>query len=133
MARGMAIPMAVTGRGGAQLLQGSEYTRQVIQVGLTPNTSRNPFQPGDGVEVGIDERIVFADAIQAMALGRRSVTRFFARIREHGIAKLAPDGGLRMSGVREELVARVAYVDLDADKADEVRSDLRTPSVPRGV
>jgi len=130
MARGMNIPVTVTGRGGAKLLQGSEYTRQVIQVGLTPNTSRNPFQPGDGKDLGIDERVVFADEVQALALGRRSVTRFFARIREHGIAKLAPDGGLRISGAREELVARVAYVDLDADKADEVRSDLRTP---RGV
>jgi hypothetical protein len=65
MAKGMAIPIRTNGRGGAKLIAGSPHTRQTIRVGLTPNTSRNPFQAGNGVEVGVSESIVFANNVPA--------------------------------------------------------------------
>lgn len=127
MSKGLAIPVRLNGRGGAKLLSGSAHTRQTIRAGLTPNTSRNPFQAGDGVEIGISERIVFANNVPgSRALARREITRFFARLRVEDIAKLAPGTeGLTFNDAGSELVARIRYVDLEADREDEVESNLR--------
>jgi hypothetical protein len=126
MAKGFAVPVRTNKRGGAQLIQGTPYTEQCIRVGLTPNYSRNPFQTGGGVEVGISEQIVFSvNAASVMVRARREVTRFFARLREAEIARLAPEDGLVMENAGEELIARVKYVDLEADREGEVESNLK--------
>jgi len=125
MAKGFAVPVRTNKRGGAQLIQGTPYTEQTIRVGLTPNHSRNPFQTGGGVEVGISEQITFSvNASSVMARARREVTRFFARLREAEIARIAPEG-LKLENAAEELVARVKYVDLEADREGEVESNLK--------
>jgi hypothetical protein len=123
----MAIPIRTNGRGGAKLLSASPYTRQVVLVGLTPNTSKNPFQAGQGVEVGVSEGTVFkVNGPAAKATARRDITRFFARIRTDDIAKLAPaDEGLVFDDTGEELVARIRYVELEADREDEVETNLK--------
>lgn len=129
MAKGFGIPMRTNRRGGAQLIQGTPYTDQVIRVGLTPNLSRNPFQAGGGVEVGISEKLVFAvNAPAAAARARREITRFFMRLREAEIARLAPEDGIRVAPEGEELIARVKYVDLEADAEGEVSSNLKDAS-----
>lgn len=127
MATGMAIPIRTTGRGGAKLLSASAYTRQVILVGLTPNTSRNPFQAGLGIEVGVSERPVFkVNSAGAKAQARRDVVQFFARIRNDDIAKLAPGAeGLTITADGAELVARIHYIELEADREDEIESNLK--------
>lgn len=125
MAKGFAVPVRTNKRGGAQLIKGTPYTEQTIRVGLTPNHSRNPFQTGGGVEVGISEQIVFSvNASSVLARARREVTRFFARLREAEIARIAPEG-LKLENAAEELVARIKYVDLEADREGEVESNLK--------
>lgn len=125
MAKGFAIPIRTNRRGGAELLRGTPYTEQVIRVGLTPNTSRNPFQLGGGVDVGVSERTIFDNnSPAAAARARRDVERFFRRIREEAIARLAPEDGLRLEADGEELIAKIRYVDLDADREGELESNL---------
>lgn len=129
MSRGFAVPIRSNRRGGAETIQGTAYTEQVIRTGLTPNHSRNPFQTGGGVEVGISERLIFGvNAPAAGAQARREVSRFFARLREAEIARLAPEDGVRISHAGEELIARVKYVDLEADEEREVESNLKDTS-----
>lgn len=129
MAKGFAIPIRSNRRGGAQLIQGTPYTEQSIRVGLTPNLSRNPFQAGGGVEVGISEKLIFAvNSPAAAARARREIIRFFARLREAEIARLAPEDGIRVGPEGEELIARVKYVDLEADQEGEVESNLKDAS-----
>lgn len=127
MAKGMAIPIGVNGRGGAKVLKATPYTRQVILSGLTPNTSKNPFQAGNGVEVGISESTPFSvNGPGAEAKARGEITRFFARLRVGGIAKLAPGNeGISFDPVEHEISARVRFVDLEADEEDEVESNLK--------
>jgi hypothetical protein len=126
MSKGFAVPVRTNRRGGAQLIQGTPYTEQTIRVGLTPNYSTNPFQAGGGVEVGISEQIVFANnAVGVMARARREVSRFFARLREAEIARLAPEDGLQIKNVGEELIANVHYVDLESDRENEVESNMK--------
>lgn len=127
MAKGMAIPVRTNGRGGAKLIVGSPYARQVVLVGLTPNTSKNPFQAGAGVEVGISEAPVFqVNDAGAAGRARRGIVRFFARIRADEIARLSNgEEGLRFDDSGDELVARIRYVELEADREDEIESNLR--------
>jgi hypothetical protein len=127
MAKGMALPVRANKKGGARLIEASPYARQVIMAGLTPNHSRNPFQAGGGVEVGISEKIVFSlNSAGSQAGARREINRFFARARAAEIAKLA-DGryGLRFETEGEEIVARIKYVELEADKEGEVSTNLK--------
>jgi hypothetical protein len=129
MAKGMSLPLRANGRGGARLIYGSAYARQTILAGLTPNTSRNPFQAGEGVEVGISEKVVFAvNAPGAQAQARREVRAFFARARVEDIATLVPGTeGLAFDDTGAELVAQIRYIELEADREDVVESDLKTP------
>jgi hypothetical protein len=118
--------MRTNARGGAQLIQGTPYTEQTIKVGLTSNVSRNPFQEGGGVDVGISEQLIFAvNAPAAGARARREVTRFFTRLRTADIAKLSSEDGIRITQEAEELVARVKYIDLEADEPGEVESNFK--------
>ena len=128
MAKGMALPVRTNRRGGAFLVEGTPYLDQLIRSGLTPNHSRNPFQAGGGIEVGISERIVFAPlAPGAKNLARRGISRFFARLRADDLARLSPGSeGLKFEEGDGELVARVKYVDLEADEENEVRSNMRS-------
>jgi hypothetical protein len=127
MAKGMEIPVRVNGRGGARIIAASPYTRQVILNGLTPNTSRNPFQAGLGVEVGVSEAPVFkVNGPGAKAAARRDIVRFFARIRNDDIAKLASaDEGLSFTQQEAELVAKIRYIELESDREGEVESNLK--------
>lgn len=128
MAKGMAIPVRVNRRGGAATIEGTPYVEQTISVGLTPNLSRNPFQAGGGVELGISERFVFANDTPGTRAGARlQIVRAFARWRAEEIAKLAPGNeGLSFEdGNDGELVANVRYVDLEADAEGEVRTNLK--------
>ena len=127
MARGMSIPVRSNRRGGAATREGSPYTRQTVLVGLTPNLSTNPFQPGDGVDVGISERFVFAiNSPGAQSGARRQISRFFVRARAAEIAKLAAGrDGVRFEVESGELVARVKYVELEADRESELSTNLK--------
>jgi hypothetical protein len=135
MAKGMAVPIRTNRRGGAALREGSTYTKQTIAVGLTPNVSANPFQPGDGVDLGISERFVFAlNGPGAQAGARRQIARFFVRARAAEIAKLAAGSdGIRFSVAEGELIARVRYVELEADREGELSTNLKDglQSAPR--
>jgi hypothetical protein len=134
MSKGLAIPIRTNRRGGAQTIAGTPYTDQVVRVGLTPNLSRNPFQAGGGVEVGISERLIFAtNSPGSAAKARREISRFFARLREAEIARLSPDNGISFESVGEELLAHVLYVDMEADEPREIDSNLRDAlrSAPR--
>jgi hypothetical protein len=128
MAKGMSLPVRTNRRGGAFLVEGTPYLEQVIRSGLTPNLSRNPFQAGGGVEVGISERIVFAPlAAAARNLARRGISRFFARLRAEDLARLSPGSeGLAFDEADGELIARIKYVDLEADEENEVRTNMRS-------
>lgn len=132
MAKGMRIPVGTNKKGGSRLLSGTPYTEQVVRVGLTPNTSRNPFQAGQGIEVGISEQIVFAvNDAAARARARREIIRFFRRLRQAELAKLQSGSeGLQLDADGDELVARIKYVDLDADQEREVESNLRDALLP---
>lgn len=128
MAKGMAIPVRVNKRGGATTLEGTPYVEQTIAAGLTPNLSRNPFQAGGGVELGISERFVFANATPGTRAGARlQIVRAFTRWRTAGIAKLASGNeGLNFEdGTDGDLTANVRYVDLEADAEGEVRTNLK--------
>lgn len=130
--RGLAIPIRTNRRGGAQTLQGSEYVAQTIRVGLTPNLSANPFQIGGGVDVGVSERVVFdVNAPGAAARIRREVTRFFTRVRESNLARLATEDGVAVRREGEELLVTVRYVELESDSERELESNLRSASNPR--
>lgn len=128
MARGLAIPVRTNRRGGAATREGSPYVRQTILTGLRPNLSTNPFQAGDGVTLGISERIVFGNETPATrSLARSQVVAFFVRARAAEIAKLAPGrDGVRFS-VEEsgELTARIRYVELEADREAELSTNLK--------
>lgn len=123
----MAVPVRPNRRGGAQLIDGTPYTEQVIRVGLQPNTSRNPFQAGGGVEVGISERIVFGiNDISTQAQARSEIVRFFSRLREADLARLSTGNeGLTMKAEGEVLTATVRYVDLEADRENEIETNLK--------
>jgi hypothetical protein len=127
MAKGIELPISVTRRGGARLLEGTPYLEQVIRYGLTPNYSRNPFQAGGGVVVGVSERCVFGVPGPARAAAaRREITRFFARLRAADLAKLGPGSeGLRVEFEGEELVAAIRYVDLEADEEGKLSTNLQ--------
>lgn len=127
MAKGMQLPVRANGRGGARMTYGSAYARQTILCGLTPNTSRNPFQAGEGVEVGVSEKVVFAvNAPGAQARARREIRAFFARARAEDIARLVsgPEG-LTFDDSGSELVAKIRYIELEADREDVVETDLK--------
>ena len=126
MAKGMAIPVRHNGRGGARVLSGSPLTKQIVSVGLTPNTSNNPFQEGGGVDVGVSESMIFdVNGPSAKAKARRDVVRFFARIRVEDVAKLATgDEGLSFEVRGEELIANVRYIELESDRPDQVNSNM---------
>jgi len=125
--KGMVRPVRVTKKGGAATTEGTDYTEQTIAAGLTPNVSKNPFQAGQGVEIGISERFVFANnAPGAQAGARRQINQFFKRLRLAGIARLAPGrDGLRFNDEGAELVARLKYIDLEADKEGELVTNLK--------
>jgi hypothetical protein len=128
MAKGMTVPVRTNHRGGAATREGSSYTRQAILIGLTPNLSSNPFQAGDGVEVGISERVVFGNNTPAtQSLARKQITNFFIRARAAEIAKLAPgrDGVRFVTEESGELTARVRYVELEADRESELSTNLK--------
>lgn len=128
MAKGMALPVRVNKRGGAVLKEGTPYTEQVISAGLTPNISKNPFQAGGGVEIGISERFIFANNTPGTQAGaRRQIVRFFTRIRAQGIARLAPgrDGLSFRRETGEEMVADVNYIDLEADQEKHLVTNLK--------
>lgn len=127
MARGLALPIATTRRGGAATLEGTPYLEQTIRSGLTPNYSRNPFQRGGGVVVGVSEKVVFGvPGPGRAAAARREITRFFSRLRARDLAKLGPGSeGLRVEFVGEELIATLTYVDLEADAEGELSTNLK--------
>ena len=127
MAKGMAIPVRTNRRGGATLRAGSPYARQTIAVGLTPNISRNPFQAGDGVEVGISERFVFAlNSPGAQAGARRQIVQFFVRARAGEIARLAAGrDGISFSSEGAEMTARIKNIELEADKERDLVTNLK--------
>lgn len=128
MARGIAVPIRTNRRGGATLREGSIYVRQVILTGLRPNHSTNPFQRGGGIDVGISERIVFANNTPGtQAAARREIVRFFARARSEEIAKLASGReGVRFeTNESGELTARVKYIELEADREGELTTNLK--------
>lgn len=128
MAKGLAIPLKPNRRGGAKTLQGSPYLDQVVRSGLQPNTSRNPFQQGDGVDVGISELVVFrVNDNNAEAFFSNQVNKFFRRLREAELAQLLP-GQEGLSFTREsdtgELTATIRYLDLEADRESEVEINV---------
>jgi hypothetical protein len=127
MAKGIAVPVRTNRRGGASTREGSTYTRQVLAIGLTPNVSTNPFQAGNGVEVGIDERFVFdLNSPGAQSGARRQITRFFARTRAADLARLAAGrDGVRFETESGEMIANVRYVELESDREGEFSSNLR--------
>lgn len=128
MAKGLSIPIRTNRRGGAATREGSRYTKQVILVGLTPNLSTNPFQAGDGVEVGISARVVFANNTPGtQSAARRQIVRFFARARAAEIAKLAAgrDGVVFGTPESGELEAKIRYVELEADRESELSTNLK--------
>lgn len=127
MSRGMAIPVRTNRRGRAELIEGSAYLKQVISIGLTAATSRNPFERGNGVDIGLDEAVVFGtnDAV-AEALARGGIVRFFSRLRSAGLARLVPGEGIRFSRTPGEgdLLVEVNYFDLEADDEETVIANL---------
>lgn len=136
MARGMKLPIKTNRKGGAELIQGSAYLDQVIRSGLTPNTSRNPFQTGAGVEVGIPEDVIFApNDAKTMSRVRQTIKRFFNRLKQDELAQLI-QGSEGISFKREygsgDLEANVQYVDLEADQEQTVRTNLRDAQRTKG-
>lgn len=127
MPKGIAIPVKANRQGRVRTLQGTPYLDQVIRSGLTPNISRNPFQAGDGEEVGISERIIFMiNEAEAQAFIRNQIVRLFKRLREMELAKLAPGKeGIVFQKDGEELVVQVNYVDLEAERAARVEINVR--------
>ncbi len=127
MPKGLKLPIEVTPRGGAKTVYGTPYTRQTVLAGLTPNHSRNPFQTGGGVEVGISDGVVFSvNDAGARARATRDVRRWFARARANEVAKLLPgnDGISFEDAVASELTASVRYLELEADREGEVEVNL---------
>lgn len=135
MAKGLALPISVNGRGGARTVKATAHLRQTIFAGLRPNESMNPFQPGNGVEVGVSDRLIFAvNGPAAETRARRQIVRFFKRLRQADLAKLAPgDEGVSFERVENEVVVRVRYVDLEGDREDVLESNLRDGSSPGNV
>ena len=127
MPKGIAVPVKANRQGRVRTIQGTPYLDQVVRLGLTPNTSSNPFQAGDGVEVGISERIVFmTNDVEAQAFVRRQVVNLFKRLREKELAKLAPGKeGIVFTKDGEELICEVNYVDLEAERAARVEINVR--------
>lgn len=127
MAKGIAIPVRTNRRGGATLREGSPYAKQTIAAGLTPNLSKNPFQAGDGREVGISESVVFAlNAPGAQSVARRQIRNFFVRARAAEIARLAAGReGVSFDTPEGELVARVRYIELESDKEGDLATNLK--------
>lgn len=127
--RGMQIPVQVGKNGGARLVAGSPYTHQIVMAGLTPNLSQNPFQTGDGVEVGISGRIVFmVNDAAAAGMARSQIVQLFKRLRAAGLAKLVGTNGIQVEHRGEELVASVRYVDLEADAEGAADVTLKGPT-----
>lgn len=126
MPRGMALPIQTLRNGRTRLVQGTPYLRQSIQVGLNPNTSRNPFQLGDGEDVGISERIVFmVNDPTAVGFVRAQIVRLFKRFRDKDLAKLAPGKeGLSFRSEGGELTVSVGYVDLEAERGDRIEVNV---------
>lgn len=129
MARGLKLPIQTNRKGGAELIQGSPYLAQVVRAGLTPNTSRNPFQAGGGIAIGIPEDVVFAvNDAKTMSRVRKAIKRFFSRLRRDELARLR-QGAEGVSFRRPEgtgnLEADVRYIDLEADEPGEVQTNFR--------
>ncbi len=127
MAKGMKLPVQVNKKGGAALIEATPYTDQTVGAALTPNLSKNPFQAGGGVEIGISESFIFANnAASAQATARRNVTRVFARLRAQEIAKLAAGrDGLKFTNDEAELVAEIKYIELEADSERHLSTNFK--------
>lgn len=131
MKQGMALPVRTNKRGGAQLTKGTPYVEGIVRAAITPNVSRNPFQVGGGVDLGVDERIVFSlNGPGAVARVRRDVTRIFTRLRSAEIAKLSPENAVSSSASGEELTVAISYLEIDADSERSVESNLKNPGPP---
>jgi hypothetical protein len=127
MAKGMKLPVKVNKKGGATLIDATPYTDQTVRAALTPNISKNPFQAGGGIEIGISERFIFAiNSPGAQAGARRQITNVFKRLRAQEIAKLASGrDGLKFTADGPELIAEINYVELEADQERHLSSNLK--------
>ncbi len=138
MAQGLALPVRTNRRGQARLIAGSDHLAQLILEGMTPCTSRNPFQRGGGVEIGISEAVVFGlNNVLSEAQARRGINRLFRRLRDSGLARLLAGGGVKFDRSGGDLEADVSYFDLEADDEKTVSANLSTglrsaPATPGG-
>jgi hypothetical protein len=127
MGVGIMLPVQVDRRGTAKTKKGGEYLRQIIFSGLTPNYSRNPFQTGGGVVLGISERIIFANNIESsQMIAKREISNFFQRLKNDGLARLIPGSrGIEMVASGADLEATVRYIDLEGDREQTAEIDIK--------
>lgn len=127
MSKGMKLPIQVNKKGGAALIDATPYTDQTVRAALTPNISKNPFQAGSGVEIGISERFIFAvNSAGAQANARRQILKIFTRLRAQEIAKLAAGrDGLKFRADGPELIAKINYIELEADQERHLSTNMK--------
>jgi hypothetical protein len=120
METGLASPLAVTSKGTAVVLTGSDLIKQLLFTALRDCSSGNPFQ-----QLGVsDENIFSISDAQSIAKLRLAVQRVFARFEVQSLARLVPgDTGLVFSKSAEGAVdVQVKYVDLETDKPETVNA-----------
>lgn len=126
--QGLSLPVRANPKGGVELARGTPYLEQSIAAAFCPNLSNNPFQLGGGEDIGLSEDIIFSQMSHyATGLARRDITRVMTRFRDAGLARLV-NGSEGMTFLRDvpgQMEVIVKYVDIEADKESEFRTNLK--------
>jgi hypothetical protein len=122
MAQGMRLPIEVTKRGGARLVEGLQCLWQYLVTAFSPNQSENPYQ-----DLPLMDEVLFSPKNKALAgLIKSKTTEIFASFEEEGLVKLAARNPISLDYSRAgkvDLVIR--YVDLETDEELEIRRELK--------
>lgn len=128
MPRGLKVPLEINKRGGLKTVEGSEYFKQLVMIGLQENISINPFQPGDGVSIGINPRMIYdLNSSASYPKIRYEIERWFKRKEKEGLLKLAKGSdGIRFTKKGEDTFAEINYIEIDSDKPSTVEVNVRS-------
>lgn len=118
MLKGLAIPIAVTPSGGANVIEGSRVVGQNVVLGVKPASSLHPWNQN----LAPDEALIFD--IQDMKSGgvyAMTVRRFFEEMERHGYARLLPGTqGINVVPSKDngEMTVYIRYNNLEAGKLE---------------
>lgn len=119
MAKGMALPIDVNPRGGAQIIEGDDYISSLVATGLSDCSDDNPFN-----DLGLGLEQVFSLAEHATtAKARYRIDLVFAELESKDLARL--ESVKFFDSTDGELSVTVAWINLEANERQEFTTSLQ--------